>query len=40
MHFKFIADNGLSTIEKTTKLYLTLRKNHMTEKHKLEPAII
>ena len=40
MHFKFTTDNRLKSIEKTTKLYLTLRKNHMTEKHKLEPAII
>ena len=40
MHFKFTADNRLETIEKATKLYLTLRKNHMTKKHKLEPAII
>ena len=40
MHFKFTADNGLKTIEKTTKLYLTLPKNYVTKKHKREPAII
>ena len=39
MHFKFTADNRPKTIEKTTKLYFTLRKNHVTKKHKLEPAI-
>ena len=40
MDFKFTADDGPYTIEKTTELYLTLWKNHTTKKHKLEAAII
>ena len=40
MHFKFTSDNGLENIAKKSKnLYLTLGENHMTEKHKFEPAI-
>ena len=40
MHFKFTSDNGLETTEKkSTNLYLTLGENHMTEKHRLEPAV-
>ena len=39
MYFKFTADNGLKTIEKTTNLYLTFRENNVIKKHKLEPAI-
>ena len=37
MDFKFTADNGLKTIDKTTQLYLTIREIPMTEKHKLDP---
>ena len=40
MHSKFTSDNGLGTIaKKSTNLYLTLGENHMTDKHKCEPAI-
>ena len=40
MHSKFTSDNGLNTTaKKSLNLYLTLGENHMTEKHKFEPAI-
>ena len=40
MHFKFTSDYGLQTFaKKSANLQLTLAENHMTEKHKLEPAI-
>ena len=40
MHFKFTSDNGLgTTAKKSTNLYLTLGENHMTEKHRLDPAV-
>ena len=39
MHFQFTAYNGLYTIETTTNLYVTLRENQMTLKHKLGPEI-
>ena len=40
VRFKFTSDNGLETSAKKSKnLYLTLGENHMTEKHRLEPAV-
>ena len=41
MHFKFTSDNRLeTTAKKSTNLYYTLGENHMTEKHRLERAVI